>query len=352
MINSRKYCKRYMLIFLITLLTITIAKAVEPIDTLKKIENTPEIQRDKKDKKDFIEEYNYKTTIKLTYAGETNYFNLSDKNKIGKTVMYQANIPATIGIGVSYRFLYLGYSYKLPQTASVVDKLGDTKYNNFKIGIQTRRFGFNLFFRNYKGFFLSNPKSFEPNWNQKVYPQRNDMSAFTLGFNSNIIFSGKFSVKAAFDNSERQKKSAASFMIMWGDYVYRVYNDSTLIPYPEQLNYPLITNFRKGTYNTFFVAPGFGFTIAMGPFYITPVVYGGAGAQYQSYVMNNKRDFMIKFPLFFNTKCAIGFNSGHFFTSISGSYEMNEMVMGKTGGETTRIRLNRPTWEGNIGFRF
>jgi len=164
-----------------------------------------------------------------------------------------------LGLEGSYKNIRLALSFELPNDKS--DKYGETNSFSLQLNLMARKYWINFYFQNYKGFYLSNPKNFDNTWTSKnPYPQRKDIRIYELGFFTYYSFSDKFSLKAAFQLLERQKKSAGSFMILLSEKFNNLENDNSLVPAIEQSGYDEIRSLSKATFNTINLQPGYGYS--------------------------------------------------------------------------------------------
>ncbi|NDV45564.1 DUF4421 domain-containing protein [Paludibacter sp. 221] len=129
---------------------------------------------------------------------------------------YDPNRPPGIGVGftlgkmgvsVSYGFDFLRDKEK-GHTRSL-----DLQYHNYG-----RKIVFDLMGQYYEGFYNDN--------NQNNYETHPDLKTIKLGFFGQYIFnSSRFSYRAAFNQKERQVKSAGSFLLGGGIYYNEVHSD-------------------------------------------------------------------------------------------------------------------------------
>jgi hypothetical protein len=298
-------------------------------------------------KLDNIEKINNTVSFRPYYTIKSTSISLIDKDKVSDPIIYKAKIPSSVGLGFGYKFIYVCMSLDLPQSSESIAKYGNIKSTSFQMSIQRRHFGIKAFFRNYKHVYLDNPKDFYKNWNSTKFPKRTDIGTYTFGFYNNFILSNRFSMNAAFDQSERQKQSAGSLMIMAGGFISHIVNDSTMIPYPVRNDFPRLSNYKKGTYSTIIVAPGYGYAFVKGNFSLAPVIFAGSGPQIQSNRETNKRYFRMRFPIFLNGKAALSYNGKSFFSCISLNYETNNFPF-----RSSKIRIRTTSLEFATGIRF
>ncbi|PLX12071.1 MAG: hypothetical protein C0594_02845 [Marinilabiliales bacterium] len=286
-------------------------------------------QKKQKDKK-YIEKTKYSFSFTPSYLNQSTTYKILDNNGIGESIVYRPNVLGAVTLGMRYSFIGLSYTFQLPMSSDLETNYGKSEYTNVSMVIQTRNVGFNLYFQKFKGMYRDINDGMFPKYDSQIpLTQRNDLQTFTVGYYNNFVFGRKFSMKAAFDQSEIQKKSAGSAMIMIADRFTRIQADSTIVPYDQVAAYTDMYGFYKGTFNSLIIAPGFGYSFVAGPFSFTPVVLMGSGLQIQSYRLKHplgskdSKKSGIKFPMYLNVKNAIGINTQSFYFRIVSGIDMN-----------------------------
>lgn len=146
---------------------------------------------------------------------------------------YLPNTPVGIGFGVTYKKYSLsgGYAFGFMRDKNK----GKTKSIDFQYHYYGRNFVFDFFFQDYKGFYREDDKQKEI---YHIYP---DIKLAQYGVFGQYVFnSKKFSYQAAFNQSEKQLKSAGSFQLGGGLYYNKVRSDSTItLPNNKLINYQI-----------------------------------------------------------------------------------------------------------------
>lgn len=154
------------------------------------------------------------------YTG-SNFTNLL--HEIGnKETIYMPNAPYAVGLGLSWGKSSIGFGYGFP---FMRDKAkGDTKTNmlSFQYRYYGRKFIADLFFQDYKGLYTEDEDK------EDVYYFFPDIHVTQYGAVWQYIFSGKkLSYRAAFNQTEKQLKSAGSFHLGGGTFYSRLKAEST-----------------------------------------------------------------------------------------------------------------------------
>ncbi|MDD5571134.1 MAG: DUF4421 family protein [Bacteroidales bacterium] len=244
---------------------------------------------------------------------------ISDRYNIGKKISYSPNIVESIGAGFASNFIGLSIFTKLPRDEEKDLKYGRTEYSNLQVFLYGRRIALEASYQNYQGFYLLNAPSFDVNWNDSSkYPTIPGMELRNLTINCFYIFSRKFSLKASFNQTERQLRSAGSFLLMASlNHIY-INSDSSLIPKTEKQNYSEFDAFRWGEFYNYEISPGYAYSIILKRFYFTPMLFIGGGYQKQECDIKSKSEFGYKLGL----KYFIGYNGKKF---VIGAFGMNDI---------------------------
>lgn len=159
-----------------------------------------------------------------------NSFSLVDNNQ-NSTLKYSPAASPAIGIG----FTKYGFSFNASQDFGLVrqdeGKFGETKSFNLNVSFLYKKMGFTAYISKYNGYYISNPSDFDVGWNNESYPQRPDVQSIGYGLSHTHVFnSEKFSLNASYTLTQKQLKSAGSFIL--GEFIngYHITGDSSLIP--------------------------------------------------------------------------------------------------------------------------
>lgn len=139
---------------------------------------------------------------------------------------YAPNTTRNLGVGFTYKWATLnlayGFSFMNPDQGK-----GDTRYLDLQSHQYLGKWNIDFYGQFYRGYFLRNtPVEFEGKY------LRPDLGVVEIGASIQYVFNHeKFSFKAAFLNTERQKKSAGTPFVGWDVFYGNVRADSTLVPF-------------------------------------------------------------------------------------------------------------------------
>jgi hypothetical protein len=189
----------------------------------------------------------------LLYQNASLFINPSD-DKISK-ISYRPNVNVRVGVAGFWKWFGLGLSivnpfYKTDQVA-----YGKTSTLDLRVNFFGREMAGELFYQNYKGFYISFPE--RTDGTHYIVP---DMQTTSIGIAGYWVYNSKrFSIRAAFIQNERQKKSAGSFVLRPAFLYYRISSDQGIIPAEIVDNYhiPISGLVTGGTFYSLELSPGY-----------------------------------------------------------------------------------------------
>ena len=267
----------------------------------------------------------------------------------GETFNYKPGIAGIVGLSFKIKKVSASGAFQIPPSESFKQKYGATKFRNININIQGRTILWGFFYRDYKGFYLNDIDKVYPSWNKEAlgYPKMPKLRVIEGGLNIGISFNRNFSLNAAFAQSERQKKSAGSFLMGVSGRYQLIETDSVFIPPSQATAHPNLYKFKHGNFASTILTFGFGYQFVYKYFHFTPVCLAGSGIQFQSYTQVDRKRVWFNYPTYANVKAQLGYNGNHFFTNLIYQYEFNSIPI-----KESRIRLINNWWEIGVGVRF
>ena len=179
------------------------------------------------------------------YVNEYSYLYIkSRQNNNAKGMKYKPNIIGSVGAKVTINNFSISYVHALSQPK----EFGETKATNLVFNFQKRVFGMQFYWTQYDGLYLDTLDRygiFDDMYKQGVdgaYIIRPDIKFNNIGFQTHFAFNKNYSVNAAFEQTERQKKTAGAFMMMFGANYMGVKNEkgNSLILPSEQEYFPRV----------------------------------------------------------------------------------------------------------------
>ncbi|PUV25802.1 DUF4421 family protein [Sphingobacterium athyrii] len=157
------------------------------------------------------------TTFIYTYPNAswlTSYLSTSAVNMTTEDRTFEPNYPMKVGVGLGIRNTMINFLVGT-KIVSLKDKTyGKTSSTDFQIHRYGRKFVTDIYFQRYKGFFAMDGRDIN------LFPE---MKINQMGLEQTYLFNHtQFSLKAAFERSERQLQSAGSFLLGTNLYWHRL----------------------------------------------------------------------------------------------------------------------------------
>lgn len=153
-------------------------------------------------------------------------------------IEYLAEANFVSGIEISYDKINFSVAYKSAPPANQLQK-GDTKYKNFALNIGGGKWILENSYRTYTGFFNKNTVTYDTTFKTTgIYTQSPTLSSET--FKTKFLYytnSNKFACKSGYSCTQRQLKSAFSFVLTANINYNRLNSDSSFIPLPVRKYY-------------------------------------------------------------------------------------------------------------------
>lgn len=275
----------------------------------------------------YIRKFPKKNQIRV-YAGYRNAgFRLENQDLSGQSqhISYEPNARSFIGAGVSFWQLGLSLSIKLPDSKNALKIFGRTNYHDYSVALVTRRFGGNLWFRNYQGLYINNPDDVYSNWgNGDPLPQRKDISYKQFGGDAYwVFFTKRFSMNSCMKQSEQQIKSAGSILLMGEAQSIEINSDSTIIPASLLETFNNYRNLQGLTMKTFSLCIGYAYCFVYRSFFLCPSAFIGPGFINQDIDTESRWIKSSNAFTKFDFKLHLGINIPNFFAGMRLSFSNN-----------------------------
>ena len=178
----------------------------------------------------YIESYFNDFIVNLYSVQKTHSLDLSDLSNPYR-LQYLPNGHFNVGVGVNFRSFGLSLATKIPFLQTNESRYGETNRLGLQSYIYTNKFSVDLLSSFSKGYYLRNSIQHLNSFTKVREYQRPDIASTNLGLSVNYIFNHqKFSYKAAFSDTERQKRNAGSFIAGGSILSYRTKADSAFVP--------------------------------------------------------------------------------------------------------------------------
>ena len=276
----------------------------------------------------YIGQFPQRFAIRPFFSNKAYKFIIDDVWKIGNAISYFPNENNRIGLSGRYKGFTLGFSLPLPANEFIYGKT-----ESFDLYLNTQlsfmNWATDFYYVRRKGFYISNPTSNTPGWIQgSPYPTRKDIKVINIGITSQMIFSRKFSLKAALYQSEKQLKSAGGISLGGTIRFNKISSDSGMITASQESKYKDIKDLTSAGFLTFAVAPGYSYTYVYEDFFFSGTLLVGVGLQFQGYHLTPaKFSPGFKLTTYTSYRLAVGYNADKYFGSAVYKFDNNKALI-------------------------
>ena len=239
------------------------------------------------------------------------------KNQANQKLTYKPNGDYGLGFGMYIFEIGFEVTFSVAPKPSSQAIYGHSKSSDLQLNVLGKSFGLDLFTQHYSGFYLTD--SNKPVSPGTPYPERPDISVWNTGMNGIYIFNkNKYSLRAAYNFSERQLHSGGSFVLTGTVNTFSLRADSAVYGSKYSSTFGTTGDFVKLDYTTLSVAPGYAHTwVFKNLFFINASLSIGPANHWLNYQSAAGSKSEIKLNSFADFRLAFGYNSDKFFTGIS-----------------------------------
>lgn len=270
-------------------------------------------------------------------------FPRSDGKTLNEKIIYSPSVSNTFGIGANFKRFGLSFNFKLSQDSELKNRQGESDYLDFQFRSFGKKLGFDVYYQNYQGYFISNPNEVFLNFdNSGTLPRRDDLRIQNISTNIFYVFnSDRFSYRAAFVHDERQVKSAGSFILTGSLGYFHASADSSFIPPNTNIEFQPTAFFNTSDFYTLALTPGYACNlIFFKNFYLNLGLSALLGLQYQEVKSDilNETGFNPFFKGIFRT--GLGYNGKTWVTGLSLSGDIQAFTMDFVQYNSTNLNIS------------
>ncbi len=237
------------------------------------------------------------------------------KKELNKAQLnYGSFIPFSAGF--AFNFMLGGFGYDFRFTKKYFNPSGKpvSDFKNFRLNIVGSKVGFEGFFEGYgRNYFERSETLFDDlsNFDEGLNVRHWGISMRVIGNDS------RFSYKAAFAQSEMQKKSAGSFVLWYGyDQFQLKRSNGLLLDSAVQKYYDKVKFLVDLKQHSWFVMPGFASNLVYQKFYFATAIYAGSGPQFNRQFSDTNISKKVNLPLLSKARASIGLNGKSVYSGI------------------------------------
>lgn len=235
------------------------------------------------------------------------------RNGDNDKIKYKPNNSFSLGFGVYLFEVAAELSFALPIGDKSEAAYGSTDAREFHANFIGRNWGVDIFRQKYSGFYFNDPSG-----NSGVVIKRPDIDLTNTGVNGIYAFNkNKFSLKSAYNFSERQLKSGGSIILTGNLNTFRLSADSVILTRSyNQINND--SDLLLMRYTTISVAGGYTYTLVHRSFFLNGALSIGPAHNWILYSQpGGDENYDIAVNTYSDIRVAIGYNGDRIFGGMS-----------------------------------
>lgn len=245
-------------------------------------------------------------------------------------VAYLPNFVPRLGPRIIYKDVGAIVTFGLPEPAAEKRRRGDSDHSGITLNSYWRQNAMDLYFQQFKGFYVSSPFT-ELSFNKpERYPQLPDARVLTVGVNWYYVANPEaYSLKAAFDLTEFQTRSGGSWVYNPFYNHFDISIGQAFVPGVGSDSLKALPNLASARMDTLGVAVGYGYTFIRGKYFATAQGALGPAAQYQRIRRNDGEDTGLGgFAAKMNVNMSTGWNNEDY---VGGAKLLLDTLWGRVG---------------------
>ncbi|HTF17959.1 MAG TPA: DUF4421 family protein [Chryseolinea sp.] len=275
-------------------------------------------------------------------------FRIEDVPSNDSRLIYRPNRPYSFGMGVYLFELVLELAGSLPVSSHSEEIYGESRARDLQLNIFGKKWGLDLYRQKYEGFYIVDPNKAVPA--DTPFPQRPDIYTRNLYGTVSYTFNNKkFSLRSAYNFTERQLKSSGSFLLFGSLNGFKTRGDSALLGPEYQSKFGTDAKIMEIRSTHLGVAPAYSYSLIHSKgFFINGLFALGPASNWIKYKSEGGGELEdLKFSYFYVARIAMGYNGDKFFTGVSyGGQSTNARF------ESVRLRSSTGTLKILVGIRF
>lgn len=294
----------------------------------------------------WIEPMNKYITLKFTQSTDVDEINVHGQGTA--PIELTPNLKSISRLALNYKFITIGAAFTLkflPWNNN--DSIrGKSKAHGFTFGTNFSNWMLDFAWHKTKGFYLANTKHYRPSWEDgDAYIQFPDLVLNDFQGITAYKFNENYSINAAATQSERQLKSAGTFII---PFIYRYFTVTDNTPRKT----PADPRQRSSNFE-FTLAAGYYYTFVLKrSFYITLGATPGGGIMFSRITTETETTKQVTRqtnPIFrLDARFGIGYNSERFFIGV---YNHGFVTTYKQNRSVAVTDLSRLAYQVFLGYR-
>lgn len=275
------------------------------------------------------------------------FFDVSQRSNRTNVLNYRPNNSFGVGLGFYLFEVAFEVTTSIPLNEKSRITYGESDVRDLQINFLAKSFGGDVFRQNYSGFYVADPNQLVST--DKEFAKRPDIEMTNTGVNGIYIFNHeKFSLRSAYNYSERQLKTGGSFVVTGTLNTLRLRADSTILGSRYRDFFPSGSSFDQMHYTTLGLAPGYTFSLVYGSFFLNTSLAIGPAHHWIYYKPAGEREqFDITINTYTDVRMALGYNSQRFFAGMTYITQSRDIRF-----DDIRFTSNSSVFKILVGYRF
>jgi len=273
-------------------------------------------------------------------------FDLVAADDLKKNYTFKSNHSYSLGFNLNLLDVNLGIVFAVPLDVKSEQLYGESDVSDLQLTAIGKKWFADIYFQKYNGFYVLFPNQVVPE--NLPYPQRPDLTTRNSGMSFTYIFnSDKFSLRAPYLFSERQKVSKGSFLLSYVLSSFAMEADSALIPSSQRASWGLGAEVNEVRFTSLGFAPGYSHTFVAGKFFLNLTLVLGPAHYWVQYMQQNIERNDIRIDTYSLGRVGVGYNGDRFFGGFSLTTQSRNVTY-----ERTTFQNSIATARLVAGFRF
>lgn len=295
----------------------------------------------------FVESYSHYFFIGPLLKKNNLDFDLVSADDPKKSYNFKANHAFSLGFNINLFDVNLGIVFPVPLETKSEQLFGRSDVKDFQLTAISKRWFADVYFQKYNGFYVQSSDVAIPSG--QPFPQRPDLVTNNSGMSFAYVFNHKkFSLRAPYLFSERQKISKGSFLFSYVLSSFTMAADSALIPAAKWMAWGDGARVNDVRFTSLGIAPGYSHTIVLDKFFLNVTLVLGPAhywVRYQDETGVDRND--IRIDSYSLGRIGIGYNGDRFFGGLSITSQARNVTY-----ESTTFQNSISTVRLVAGFRF
>ncbi len=264
----------------------------------------------------YVRKHTLANDLRMFYGGQGNNVSLGTKRK-GDT-QFNGNVYANtndyVGLGITYKWLDGDLSFSLPGTTYLSEERSNLTQFKLSMSYTQRKMVFRGYYSESKGMVMSGADD--------EFQSIPSLHEVRMGLQMTYLFNNaRYSYRAAMYQSEFQLKTAGSFLLRIEPF-YRNLGGQRGSMIPAAYDLPELYGDQAGLEYIrapgILFMPGYGINIVIPNthYFISPMVFAGVGAAFNSYESKNGRGNYTNVEYAANFNLNAGYNGSRYYSKI------------------------------------